>query len=96
MTWNYRVVVEKDVTGDDVYSIREVYYAKRGEIRGWTDPVTLSGFESIKDLLGDLTLMESDALPSMLRRISPRSLLRLRTKRTGKQVLEEVWGEPIT
>ena len=91
MTWNYRVVVETDATGDDVYSVREVYYTERGRIQGWTDPVTLSGFESVKDFLGVLTLIESDALPAMLRRRSPRSLLRLRTKRTGKEVLEEVW-----
>lgn len=92
-TWNYRVVVERyEPTGDDFYSVREVYYSKRGKIQAWTEPVRLYGLDSVMDLLVDLTLIAKDVQPAKLRRRSPHSLLRLRTKRTGKQVLEEVYA----
>ena len=93
MSWNYRVVVETYApTGDDFYSVREVHYSRRGKIQDWTEPVRLYGSDSVKDLLGDLTIIDSDVLPALLRRGGPHSLLRLRTKRTGKKVLEEVYS----
>ena len=92
MTWNYRVVVERDVpSGMDFYSVREVYYTQRGRPNGWTEPVTLTDFQSVDDVLSELSLLFNDAAPSKLRRVGKCSLLRLRTKRTGKKVLEEVY-----
>lgn len=69
MTWNYRVFKGIDVTGDTIYSLRETYYDDiAGKVNGWTGPVVLEGYESVKELVSSLGLMLHDAQPYVLKR----------------------------
>lgn len=53
MTWDHRIMLDKDGT----FSVREVYYNKADEVRGWTvEPVAATG-ESVLDLRTDLRRM---------------------------------------
>jgi hypothetical protein len=68
MSWNYRIFHEKrkiKKTIYHIYSLREAYYNKNGEVEGWTDPILSSTFEKVpneaKGLISDLELMLKDA-----------------------------------
>jgi hypothetical protein len=53
--WNYRVVKEKDETGNAFLSICEVYYTNDVP-HSWSEPVNPTG-ETKKELEDDLLLM---------------------------------------
>ena len=62
MSWNYRVIKSKPYIYPDgfveySYDICEVYYSKKGKIKGWTDPVRPGGANP-DELKGDLKYMK--------------------------------------
>jgi hypothetical protein len=59
MSWNYRVIVSRDVSivGVDSYALSEVFYGKRGKIEGWTEPGMNPYGDTLKELRSDLRLM---------------------------------------
>jgi len=46
MTWNHRVFKEKtdNLLESELYTIREVYYDKDGNIDGYTDPISVASY----------------------------------------------------
>lgn len=57
MSWNYRVIKDKDQHNHEFFAIHEVYY-KDGKPTSCTEnPIKLIG-DSIKDLKQDLKLIE--------------------------------------
>jgi hypothetical protein len=41
MTWNYRIIRQKDEYGESAYGICEVFYDEEGNAELWTGPVEL-------------------------------------------------------
>lgn len=65
MSWNYRVVIERepDLVNKDEYvesiSFRDVYYDENGKPKSWgADPQPPIG-ETVKDLMRDISLMQT-------------------------------------
>jgi hypothetical protein len=53
MTWDYRIVKDKEG-----FSIREVYYDETTEaVVGWTQPLTLDKFETPNDAHGMIAML---------------------------------------
>lgn len=48
--WNHRIIRRKHESGDVLLRIHEVYYAKDGTIKGWTENPVLPQGESISEL----------------------------------------------
>ena len=55
-TWNYRIT-SKTVKGVKLYGISEVFYSKRGKVKGYTDWIDPSGRKDIESIRFALTKM---------------------------------------
>lgn len=49
MTWEFRVT-RKNVEGVDLFGLCEVYYDKRGNVKGYTEWIDPNGWNSTEDL----------------------------------------------
>lgn len=70
MSWNYRVIVERNtpIEGEDSYALAEVFYDKRGKIRFWTAPGMNPHGTTIKELKQDLRYMSQALKQPILER----------------------------
>ena len=59
MNWNYRVIRKKDKKSKMVsYEVHEVYYSKKGKIKGWTEDAVAPFGETVKELKRDMKLFK--------------------------------------
>ena len=65
---NYRVVVEKEVNGEDYYSVREVYY-EDDKPTSWTAAHQYPGGETLEELVDDIELMRKSFNKPVLREV---------------------------
>jgi len=57
MTWNYRVIKDKDKSGDIFYAIHDVYY-ENYKIQGWSENPSILISDDAEDLCDNFKLIE--------------------------------------